>query len=146
MKISSTGILLIERFEGLKLRAYRDGNGIWTIGYGHTGAGQVSAVTCGEFETQAQAEADLCGDIAGAEAAVTRLVRVPLTQGQFDALVSFTYNEGQGRLRDSTLLKLLNAGCYKLAAGAFGSWDIVAGEVSEGLEARRQAEVSLFNS
>ena len=89
MKTSAAGIALIERFEGLKLRAYRDGNGIWTIGYGHTGAGHMPAVTCGQFETQAQAEADLCGDLGDAEAAVTRLATVPMTQGEFDGLVAF---------------------------------------------------------
>jgi len=141
MKTSPAGIALIERFEGLRLRSYQDGNGIWTIGYGHT-----PDVTAGQFETQAQAEADLCGDVGTAEAAVTRLVEMPLTQGQFDGLVSFTYNEGQGRLRDSTLLKLLNAGSYALAAGAFGSWEIIAGKHSDGLETRRLAEVALFDS
>ena len=141
MKTSPAGIALIERFEGLKLRSYQDGNGIWTIGYGHT-----PGVTAGQFETQAKAEADLCCDVGTAEAAVTRLVQVPLSQGQFDGLVSFTYNEGQGRLRDSTLLKLLNAGSYKLAASAFGSWEMIAGKHSDGLETRRLAEVALFDS
>ena len=141
MKTSPAGIALIERFEGLRLQAYQDGNGVWTIGYGHT-----SGVVAGQFETQAEAEADLCADLETAEAAVTRLVAVPLTQAQFDALVSFTYNEGQGRLKNSTLLKLLNAGSYALAAAAFGSWDIIAGQHSDGLAARRLAEVALFNS
>jgi lysozyme len=141
MKTSPAGIALIERFEGLKLRAYQDQNGIWTIGYGHT-----PDVTAGKFETQAQAEADLCADLGTAEAAVTRMATAPLTQGEFDALVSFTYNEGQGRLRDSTLLKLFNAGDSAGAAGAFGSWEIIAGKHSDGLETRRLAEVALFNS
>lgn len=136
MKTSPAGIALIERFEGLRLRAYQDGNRIWTIGYGHA-----SGVSAGAFETQAEAEADLCNDLGIAEAAVTRLVTVPLTQGQFDALVSFTYNEGQGRLRDSTLLKLLNNRNYPGAAGAFGSWEQIAGKHSAGLELRRDAEV-----
>jgi lysozyme len=141
MKTSPVGIALIERFEGLRLRAYRDGNGVWTIGYGHT-----SGASSGAFETQTQAEADLCTDLATAEGAVMRLVTVPLTQGQFDGLVSWTYNEGQGRLRDSTLLKLLNADNYAGAAGAFSSWEIIAGKHSEGLATRRDAEVALFNS
>ncbi len=141
MKISALGIALIERFEGLRLRAYQDGKGIWTIGYGHT-----ADVTKICFETQAQAETDLCFDLQTAEAAVTRLVSVPLTQGQFDALVSFTYNEGQGRLRNSTLLRLVNAEKFKAAALAFGSWEMIAGKHSEGLELRRLAEVKLFDS
>jgi lysozyme len=141
MKTSAAGIALIERFEGLRLRAYQDGNGVWSIGYGHT-----SDVTSGKFETKEQAEADLCTDLNTAEAAVERLVGVPLTQGQFDALVSFTYNEGQGRLRDSTLLKLLNAGSYAGAAKAFASWEVIAGKHSAGLEKRRDSEVALFLS
>jgi lysozyme len=74
------------------------------------------------------------------------MATAPLTQGEFDALVSFTYNEGQGRLRDSTMLKLFNAGDCAGAAGAFGSWEIIAGKHSDGLETRRLAEVALFNS
>jgi lysozyme len=139
MKTSPAGIALIEKFEGLRLRAYQDGNGVWSIGYGHT-----SGVTMGRFETKEQAEADLCADIETAEAAVARLVQAPLTQGQFDALVSFAYNEGQGRLRDSTMLKLLNAGSYALAARAFMSWDVIAGKHSASLAERRRAEVVLF--
>jgi lysozyme len=69
-----------------------------------------------------------------------------MTQGQFDGLVSFTYNEGEGRLRNSTLLRLFNAGNSAGAAGAFGSWEIIAGKHSDGLETRRLAEVALFNS
>jgi len=141
MKTSPAGIALIERFEGLRLKAYEDGNGKWTLGYGHT-----ANVTAGCFETQEQAQAYLCADLKTAEAAVTRLVSIPLTQGQFDALVSFTYNEGQGRLAGSTLLKLLNARKFAAVEGAFGSWEIIAGQHSDGLEVRRLAEVALFRS
>jgi lysozyme len=138
MKTNAAGLALIEQFEGDKLQAYQDGNGIWTIGYGHVGAHK------GEYETQAQAEADLCADLGTAEAAVTRLVQVPLNENQFSALVSFVYNEGSGRLQSSTLLKCLNAGSYSLAAQQFLVWDIIAGQVSEGLERRRFAEMTLF--
>jgi lysozyme len=145
LKTSAAGIALIERFEGLKLRAYQDGNGRWTAGYGHLETSSQAALGAAFFETQAQAEADLCADLATAEAAVNRLVTVPLTQGQFDSLVSWTYNEGQGRLASSSLLRLLNAGSYTGAAKAFGSWEIIAGKHSDGLAARRDAEVALFN-
>jgi lysozyme len=100
----------------------------------------------GGFETQAEAEATLCVDLGTAEAAVSRLVSVPLTQGQFDALVSWTFNEGQGRLAGSALLRELNAGDYGAAAAAFAAWDMIAGAPSAGLIARRAAEVALFRS
>ena len=139
MKTSAQGLMLIENFEGLKLKAYQDGNGVWTIGYGHT-----SGVKPGQYETQQAAQADLVKDVAEAESAITGLITVQLTQGQFDALVSFTYNEGIGRLKASNLLLLVNAKRYALAALQFTRWDIVAGKVSEGLLRRRIAEQHLF--
>jgi len=138
MKTSANGIALIERFEGLRLKAYQDGAGVWTIGYGHAGARK------DEYETQAQAETDLCADVEAAESAVSSMVHARLNQNQFDALVSFTFNEGAGRLRSSTLLWLLNSGKYAEAAQQFPRWDIVAGEVSPGLLKRRVAEQALF--
>lgn len=141
MKTSPAGIALIEEFEGLRVRAYQDGAGVWTLGYGHT-----ENVAPGQSETLGKAETDLVSDLATAEAAVRRLVAVPLTQGQFDALVSFTFNEGQKSLRMSTMLRLLNAGDYAGAARAFMSWDVIAGQHSAGLQRRRQAEIALFQS
>lgn len=138
MKTSPNGIALIEKFEGLRLKAYKDVAGIWTIGYGHAGA------RCDQYETQAQAEKDLCADLETAEAAVNSMVHARLDQNQFDALVSFTYNEGAGRLRASTLLRALNAGAYMAAANEFVKWDIVNGQECAGLLERRRAESSLF--
>ena len=83
-------------------------------------------------------------DVASAERAVSSQVSVPLNQNQFDALVSFTFNEGIGRLQASTMLRLLNAGWYSLAAAEFPKWDIVGGIVSPGLLRRRVAEQALF--
>ena len=139
MKTSNAGLALIEQFEGLKLKSYQDGAGVWTIGYGHTGA-----VIPNQYETQEQADADLVSDVTGAETAVLKLVTVPLQQYQFDALVSFTYNEGPGRLKSSTLLSLLNSRNYSLAALQFTRWDIVGGQPSEGLLRRRVAEQHMF--
>ena len=138
MKTSPRGLALIEQFEGLKLQAYQDQAGIFTIGFGHANAHQ------GQFETQEQAQDDLCADLGTAEEAVSRLVQVPVNQNQFDALVSFTFNEGQGRLKGSTMLRLLNSGNPQLAANEFPKWDIVAGTPSEGLLRRRVAEQTLF--
>lgn len=140
MTISPAGISIVEEFEGLRLRAYQDQNGIWTIGYGHAGAYQ------GQYETLAQAQADLCEDLGTAEYAVNTIVLVTLNQNQFDALTSFTYNEGSGRLRISTLLRDLNAGEYDLAAAQFSVWDIAGGGVDPGLVRRRAAEQALFRT
>jgi lysozyme len=138
MTISPKGIALIEQFEGLRLTAYQDGAGIWTIGYGHATAHK------DEYETEAQANADLCADLGSAEQAVNSMVHCVLTQNQFDALTSFTYNEGSGRLRSSTMLRLLNSGNAALAALEFPKWDIVAGAECDGLLKRRVAEQALF--
>ena len=135
-----TGQGLTEQFEGCQLQSYQDTNGVWTLGYGHT-AGVSQGMSC----TQAQAEAWLTGDIQWAVATVQRLVTVPLTQGQFDALVDFVFNVGSGNFAGSTLLKLLNAGDLAGAAGQFARWDIAGGQVSPGLLRRRIAEANRFN-
>ena len=139
MFISACGIALIEKFEGLRLKAYQDGAGIWTIGYGHT-----SGVKEGDTCTSAQADDWLDSDIAEAEHAVNGMVHVVMTQDQFNALVSFVYNLGPNALQGSTLLRLLNAGASALAAAEFLKWDHVAGIVSAGLLKRREAEQALF--
>ena len=87
-KTSQRGINLIKRFEGFSARAYQDSVGIWTIGYGHTG----NNVIRGLIITPAQAESLLRKDVHEAENDVKRQVKVQLTQNQFDALVSWTYN------------------------------------------------------
>jgi lysozyme len=137
---SPNGIALIKSCEGCKLQAYQDGAGIWTIGWGHT-----RGVKDGDVCTQEQADAWLVEDVAEAgEAPVNSLVKVPLNQNQFDACVSFCYNEGAGRLQKSTLLKTLNAGAYSICAAEFPKWDIIAGQASAGLLKRRLAEQALF--
>ncbi|MGD0930684.1 MAG: lysozyme [Candidatus Korobacteraceae bacterium] len=142
LSYSSTGLALTEQFEGLRLTAYQDSVGVWTIGYGHTG----SDVRPGLTITQEQAGALLQQDVAGAVAAVNRLVTVTLTQNQFDALVDFTFNEGQGNLASSTLLRELNAGNTAGAAAQFLVWVYAGGVQLPGLVKRRQAEAALFQS
>ena len=105
MNTSDAGLKLIRSFEGLRLKAYRCPAGIWTIGYGHTTAAGPPEVREGMRITAAEAEAILKRDLERFEAAVSAMVKVPLTQAQFDVLVSFAFNCGTAALRRSTLLK-----------------------------------------
>lgn len=139
MRISEKGINLIKRFEGLRLEAYLDSVDIPTIGYGHT-----RGVKLGQTITQEQADALLEEDIHEFELAIQRLVHVNLTQNQFDALVSFTFNLGIGSLKQSTLLKKLNAGDIVGAANEFNRWVYAGGKKLTGLVKRRSAERLLF--
>jgi lysozyme len=139
MNYSDAGLDLTEESEGCRLVAYQDSVGVWTIGYGHT-QGVHAGMTC----TQAQAEVWLREDIMSAIADVNRLVKVPLTQGEFDALVDFDFNLGGGALRGSTLLRLLNAGDHASAAEQFERWDKAGGHVLAGLLRRRLAEEAEF--
>lgn len=140
MKASERGIALIREFEGLRLRAYRDGGGVWTIGYGHT-----LSVRPGMKISKARAEWLLSEDVARTEVQVQIATKaIKLTQNQFDALVSFTFNLGGHRLRSSTLLVKLHAGDYAGAADEFPRWNKDNGEVVAGLVRRRAAERALF--
>jgi lysozyme len=142
MKISPAGIALIKQFEGCRLTAYPDASSrkVPTVGYGHTGAG----VMLGQRITQARADQLLANDLEVFETAVTRAVKVPLSQNQFDALVSFAFNVSgwQG----STLLKKLNAGDYAACAETFPLYCHAGEEVLPDLVRRREAERNLFNS
>lgn len=140
MRISDAGLALIKRSEGFRADAYRDAAGIWTIGYGHTGN-----VRAGDRVTPAEGEALLRADLAVAEDEVARAVRVPLRQGQFDALASFVFNLGGPALEGSTLLRKLNAGDYAGAAAEFPRWCHAGQGVLPGLVTRRAAERALFD-
>ena len=140
MNISENGIKLIKNFEGCRLVAYKCPAGVWTIGYGHTG----QEIHEGLKITQEQAEKYLKIDLLIHCNNVSRLVKVPLTQNQFDALVSFEYNLGYGNLASSTLLKLLNAKKYNEAAAQFDRWVYAGGKKLSGLIRRRAAEKKLF--
>lgn len=141
-KIGKAGLDLIKDFEGLKLRAYLCPAGILTIGYGSTGP----HVTAGKVITEAQAVELLKDDLDRFEKAVTRLVTVPLTQNQYDALVSFAFNVGISALERSTLLKRVNARLFDQAAAEFAKWNRAAGRPLAGLTRRRAAEAALFKS
>lgn len=139
MNLSEDGKQFIKAREQLRLEAYQDEIGVWTIAWGH-----ISGVKAGDVCTIEQAEAWFAQDVAPREACVNDLVKVPLTQGQFDALCSFTFNLGCTALRNSTLLKLLNAGDAAGAAEQFGRWNHAGGEVSAGLTRRREQEKETF--
>ncbi|MCM7122215.1 lysozyme [Enterobacter hormaechei] len=146
MQTSEKGIALIKEFEGCKLTAYRDSVGVWTIGYGWTQPVDGKPIRAGMTIKQETAERLLKTGLVSYESDVSRLVKVGLTQGQFDALVSFTYNLGARTLSTSTLLRKLNAGDYAGAADEFLRWNKAGGKVLNGLTRRREAERALFLS
>jgi lysozyme len=143
MKFSAAGMDLLKKSEGFRNRVYRDVAGIPTIGYGHRLLHSDSFPN-GIDEPQAANLLDC--DVRDAEQAVQRLVKVPLTQGQFDALVDFTFNLGAGKLASSSLLKSLNAGRYDDAAEQLLRWDHAGGDENAALKARRQAEAVLWRN
>ena len=140
MRTSEAGILLIKSFEGCRTVAYQDAVGVWTIGYGHT-----IDVKEGMTITQHQCDVMLEVDIETYENYVNKYVIVFLTQNQFDALVSWVYNLGPTNLRNSTMLKVLNAGKYDEVSYQMQRWNRAGGKVLKGLVVRRKAEAELFN-
>lgn len=140
MELSDRGLHFIMAHEGLELVPYRDAVGVWTDGYGNTHG----VIPNGPAITLDKAVEDLRRNVAASVAAVNRLVNVPLTQGQFDTLVDFDYNLGDGSFGDSTLLRLLNAGDYEGADHQFARWNQGAGRVLPGLVTRRADEVAVF--
>jgi lysozyme len=146
--LSERGIDLIKAFEGcLKkrpdgtLEAYRCPANVWTIGWGCT-----EGVREGMVITRDEATAMLARELGHFEIVVGRLVTTPLTQGEFDAVVSLVYNIGEGALRKSTLLKELNAGNLSVVPNQFLRWTRGGGRVLNGLVRRRKAEAALFLS
>ena len=141
MQISSTGLDFLKRWERFRSTAYNDGYGNMTIGYGHL-------IQPGEkftSLTEPQALELLQRDVAWAESTVNQLVRVPLTQSQFDALVSLVFNWGAGNFRNSSHLALINSGDYPGTAARIREHPVTSGGVrSQGLVNRRNAEADLF--
>ncbi|MGO4172504.1 lysozyme [Bosea sp. TAF32] len=154
MELSERGLALIKQWEGYRSTAYQCDAGKWTIGWGTT-----TGVQPGMKITKAQAERMLREDLVRFQACVTKSVHVPLTQGQYDALVSLCYNIGEGNdptttkkkrgpvgFRDSTLVKLLNQGRYDSACAQFDRWVMVGKKKNAGLQNRRDAEQAMFRS
>jgi lysozyme len=140
MKTSPAGLKLVEACEGFRATAYQDGSGVWTIAYGHT-----QGVQEGDRCNLAQAAVWLAQDLAYAEAAIRQQIAVPLSQRQFDALVSFVFNIGQVAFANSTLRRKLNAADYQGAADELPRWvHNATGAIEPGLVTRRALERALF--
>lgn len=149
LKASSACMDLIMGSEGFRKFPYEDCAGVLTVGYGHK-------VTNHEFDAGINLKQGLAMleiDMNAAEEDVRRLVKVPLTQGQFDALVDFTFNLGVGKLEKSSLLAALNMGRYAAVPdqlyhvdpdGTQHGWIFAGGEVEPGLVKRRLAEIKLW--
>jgi lysozyme len=142
MELSAAGLDLLKRSEGFRNRVYLDVAGFPTIGYGHR---LVHPESFPNGISEQQATGILAQDVGEAELAVTRMVKVTLTQGQFDALVDFCFNLGSGRLASSTLLQDLNRGNYAAAADQLLLWDHAGAKENLALKARREAELQLWN-
>ena len=139
MNISNEGLSLIKKFEGCELNSYKCAAGVPTIGYGST-----HGIEMGMSISKARAEELLLEDISKFEDIVNESIKVSLSQNQFDAMVSWTFNLGGGNLKSSTLLKVLNGGDYEDVPNQIKRWNKANGKVLEGLIRRREAEALLF--
>ena len=142
-QISSDGINLIKQYEGVKLTAYQDSVGIWTIGYGTTRIAG-NPVQPGQTITQAQADQLLTDHINSQVVPTIQKVKAPITQSMFDAMCCFTYNNGSGGFNKSSILTDTNAANYTTAANDFLLYNKANGQVLAGLTKRRQAESTLY--
>jgi lysozyme len=140
--LSAGGTAAIMHDEGTVKRVYLDPVGIPTVCVGHTAT--VTRADVGKVFTESQCVELLRSDTRVAQAAVARNVKVPITQGQYDALVSFTFNVGESQFKTSTLLRKLNAGDCRGAAAEFPRWNKARGIVLPGLTARRARERATF--
>jgi lysozyme len=142
-KIGTKGLDLIKKMEGLRLTSYLCAANVLTIGYGSTG----KHVKKGQIITESYAEKLLLEDIARFEKAVNKLVKSEINQKQFDALVSFAFNLGEGALGKSTLLKKVNINPSDASIAAeFAKWNKAGGKVLNGLVKRRTLEAELYFS
>ena len=146
MRLSEAGIKFIQTWEGLKLNAYRDSKGLPTIGIGTTRYPDGTKVQMGDSCTEAQAYEWFRFDIARFEAVVNRVIKIPLKQNQFDALVSLVYNIGETNFTKGTVDDKLNANQIEAALQTWLTYVYSGGRKITGLANRRIAEVKLFKS
>lgn len=145
--INTTALALIKASEGLRLTAYQDAVGVWTIGWGVTAnAGVGIAPHAGMTITEAQAEGFLIAAVEKVQADVLHCLTRKPTSNQLGAMVSLTYNIGLGNFKKSSVLRFFNAGDDKMAAIAFGLWNKAGNplRVLPGLVTRRAAEAKLY--
>lgn len=140
MRTSRHGIALIRQFEGFYPVPYRCPAGYLTVGYGHVLAAHEPAVTV----SREQAEILLGRDVRHSELSLHALVHVPLTQGQFDALVSFVFNLGAAAFERSTLRRVVNRGEHEEVPEQLRRWVYAGGKKMLGLQRRRMAEAALY--
>lgn len=131
----------IKRWEELRLKAYQDQGGVWTIGWGHT-----AGVRMGDLITEEQAESFFKNDISEPMRVLSAEKSIVLYQHEYDALVSFIYNIGPAQWSSSTMRRALKMGRHDLAADEFKRWNKVKGKISRGLVRRRHDEEQMFNS
>jgi lysozyme len=155
VEVDQDFLVFLKRSEGVKPNVYPDSNGVPTIGIGHkltTSERRSGKIIIGNVPVRYSQGLDtglvhaLCRqDTKIASDCINRLVKVPLTQNQFNVLVSFTFNEGTEAFRGSTLLKMLNNGLYEEVPGQLTRWVYDDGEVIDGLIRRRKNEINLWN-
>jgi lysozyme len=138
-ELNKASLSLIESFEGLKLSAYQDSVGVWTIGWGHT-----KGVKRGQKITREEAEGFLREDLAEAAHGVEKAIKVDISDNEFGACVSLAFNIGVGAFAGSSIVRYINRNQFDRAADAFLNWNHAGGKVMPGLTRRRQAERKLF--
>ena len=145
MSVNKATLGLIKEFEGLRLEAYKDPVGIWTIGYGTTGRADIGVIPkAGMVITEAQASEYLERVVDKFAAAIRPHITAPVNDNEFGAMVSLAYNIGPGAFAKSSVLRHFNAGDKAKAAQSFLLWNKAGGKVLAGLVRRRTAERDLF--
>ena len=147
MKVSDKCVNMIKHHEGFVRKPYQDPIGLWTVGVGHLiGDGKKLPKEWNKEFTDEEVDNILCEDLERFEIGIQRLTKVSLTQSQFDALVSFSFNVGLGNFQSSTLRSKLNRGDYEGASNEFPKWRKAGGKILKGLVRRRADEKALFLS
>ena len=147
MKVSDNGIALIQKFEGLKTKPYRDCIGLWTVGIGTLiGDGKSLPDSWNRTFTVEECHALLRKELIGIERGIAHYISVSLNQNQFDALCSFVYNLGLGTLQRSTLRQKLNRKDIQGCLESWAKYNKAGGKVFKGLDLRRKAEIKLFGT
>jgi lysozyme len=143
--INERGIEIVKSFEGISVKPYLCPANVWTVGYGATRSSTGGPIGLDmEPISETEAEALLIRDLESSEEWVRRLIKTTLTENQYSALTSFTFNVGAGALQRSTLRMKLNRGEYQGAANEFLKWRMAGGRILAELVRRRAAERALF--